>query len=109
MSGRDAERVGDGLGAAVAGLAAVDGDFRDGDVAAAAESRNVTSAATSSGWPARLSGVWDRLAARNAGDADAVIGVSMNPGWIELTRMLLGTSSIEATWDRPRSAHLLVV
>ena len=51
--------------------------------AAAAESRNVTSAATSSGWPARLSGVWDRLAARNAGDADAVIGVSMNPGWID--------------------------
>ena len=32
VSGRDAERVGDGLGAAVAGLAAVDGDFRDGDV-----------------------------------------------------------------------------
>ena len=34
-----------------------------------------------------------------------VIGVRMKPGWIELTRMFLGPSSIAADFASPRTAH----
>ena len=36
----------------------------------------------------------------------AVIGVRMNPGWIEFTRMFNGASSRAADLARPRTAHL---
>ena len=37
----------------------------------------------------------------------AIIGVSMMPGWIELTRMLNGPSSWAAPLVMPRTAHLV--
>src|SRR5689334_2157635 len=77
--------------------------------AAASDSRKATRAATSSGCPGRPSGVSATVARRNASDAEAVIGVWMKPGWMVLTRIREGPSSIAATWARPRRAHLLAV
>jgi hypothetical protein len=59
--------------------------------------------------PVRPRGVPLRFASRNAGAAEAVMSVSMKPGWIVFTRMPRGPSSMAAVPDRPRSAHLLVV
>ena len=73
------------------------------------ESRNTTSGATSSGTPARPSGVLAMFAVRKAAGAAAVIGVSMNPGLTRLTRMPMSPSCMLATRERPRSAHLLAV
>jgi NAD(P)-dependent dehydrogenase (short-subunit alcohol dehydrogenase family) len=72
-------------------------------------SRKSTTAATSSTLPVRPSGVSLRVACRNSGFAPAVMGVSMKPGWTVLTRMPRGPSSSAATWESPRSAHLLAV
>lgn len=49
------------------------------------------------------------LVARKTGAAKAVISVSINPGWIVLTRISQGPSSGAAAFERPRRAHLLVV
>jgi hypothetical protein len=72
-------------------------------------SRKATRGATSSTVPVRPSGVSATFAARNAGAAEAVIGVSMCPGWMVLTRMPRGPSSRQAVLANPRNAHLLAV
>lgn len=50
-----------------------------------------------------------RCARWNTGLAVAISGVSMNPGWTRLTRIPFPPSSSAATFDSPRSAHLLAV
>lgn len=73
------------------------------------DSRNTTSGVTSPTLPTRPNGVSRTFASRKAGAAEAVISVSMNPGWIVFTRIPRGPSSRAAALDEPRSAHLLVV
>ncbi|MDR7304023.1 hypothetical protein JOF55_004204 [Haloactinomyces albus] len=76
---------------------------------APSESRNTTSGATSSTVPVRSSGVCAMLASRKVSGAEVVIGVSIWPGWMVLTRIPRAPSSTQAALDSPRSAHLLAV
>lgn len=71
---------------------------------ASSETRNTTSGVISSTVPVRASGVSRMFASRKAGAAEAVISVSMKPGWTVFTRMPRGPSSTQAAFDRPRSA-----
>ena len=63
----------------------------------------------SAGRPTRPSGISASAASVNAGDADAISGVSTRPGITALTRMPRAPSSSDAVRVRPRSAHLLEV
>jgi hypothetical protein len=65
------------------------------------EIRKTTSGATSSARPVRPSGVCAMFASRNQPGADAVMGVSMYPGRIVLTRIPRAPSSRPATRDSP--------
>ena len=59
--------------------------------------------------PTRPSGISASAASVNAGEADAISGVSTRPGITALTRMPCAPSSSDAVRVRPRSAHLLEV
>ena len=60
-------------------------------------------------WPTRPSGISASAASVNAGDADAISGVSTSPGITALTRIPRDPSSSEAERVRPRSAHFEAV
>jgi hypothetical protein len=64
----------------------------------------------SAGVPTRASGISASAASENAGEAEAIKGVSIRPGMTALTRMpRVDPSSSDAERVSPRSAHLEAV
>ncbi len=73
---------------------------------ASSDARNSAVAATSSGSPSRWSGVWLLMKARSMSESGAVIGVSMYPGQMALTRMLREPTSRASAFVKLRMAPL---
>ena len=73
----------------------------------ASEARNATTSATSSASPIRGIGKPANTAALSTSSnwSPPVIGVSITPGWTELTRIPAGPSSMAAVLVMPRIAH----
>ena len=65
--------------------------------------------AMSAGTPTRPNGISASAASVNAGDAEAISGVSMRPGMTAFTRIPFDPNSRDAARVRPRNAHLLAV
>ena len=83
---------------------AVDDELRTSRVAGLVAGQVDDEAGDFPGLGARPSAVW-----KMSSGTHSVIGVLINPGWIELTRIPLGPNSSAVDFVSPRTANLVAV